>query len=62
MANHSVHLEDLIEVSMAVENDRPLAPWAATRLLPIINTLAAGDTITVLPGLEGEDHYAIRER
>lgn len=57
MTTYRVQLGDFIELNMAEENERPIAPWTMMRLYPIISALQSGDMIEVTPELPQREHY-----
>ena len=57
MTTYRISLGDFVEVNMAVENDRPLAPWTVARVYEVFNRLQPGDLIEVTPEVSQKDHY-----
>jgi hypothetical protein len=52
-----ISLGDFIEINMAIENDRELPEFSASRIYAIFNMLKPGDTIVVTPELPIAEHY-----
>lgn len=57
MAKYKVFHEDIVELNMAIENDRPIAEWTAKRVYSLFSKLKPGDKVEIEPGLVGEAHY-----